>query len=385
MTTTTDILTQELRRLDPVGPGRLEGVLDTPEATGLLERILSLELEPAARPLQGDRRPLRGSAAPRSRRLVGLLLAVLALAAVAALLIGSPDGGDGAGRGADPLQVAAVAAGSRSAAAAAAPFTYLKTREVAVTSAGAGQRSWSVYEPTTREEWVARDGSGRLRVTTGPARFVGSADRAAWEAAGRPSFLALGFGRRTEDRWLAGGLSTGAAELPADPGPLATRLRYLAETRPGTRSVPAAMLQLIAENLRDPSATPALRQALYEVTGRVPGIEYLGREVDPEGRSGVAVGVTGPGAGGRERYSLIFDPETSAVLATETTELAPGSGEGAAAPRLVRARAYLQSRGIASKKEFAKTWLGGDEPSAGSAESLAAFLVYRIPSEGGSR
>jgi hypothetical protein len=386
MPMTPDFLTQELRRLDPVGPEELSGALEAPAAVEMLERILALELDPVDHPLHPDHRPRRRVAVGRSwwrRRTARLALAALALAAVAVLVaLLTSSGGGGGGEGAGALEAAAAAAGSRPAAAADLPFTYLRTREVAIDTAGADGRSWSVYEPTTREEWVARDGSGRLRVITGPSRFVGPGDRAEWEAAGSPSFLALGFGRRTEDRWLAGGLGRrNVEELPAEPAALATRLRYEAEVEHGALSVPAATLGLIAEDLDEPSASPALRRALFGAAKLVPGIEYLGGEADPEGRHGVAIGVTSPGGGPPARYSLIFDPATSKVLATETTSLAHAGPGAAAPPTLVRARAFLAAHGVASKKEFAKTWLGGFEPEDASAESLAAFLVYRVPAE----
>lgn len=381
---TTDKFMRELQLLDPVGPDELDGAVDAPEAVAMLERILSLELDPADHPLYADDLPRRRGAKAwrRPRRLAArAALAAVALvvaAGILALLVGLPGGG-GDGRTVGSLGSAAAAAAVRTPAVAP-PFTYLKTREVSVSKSVAGKRSWWVYEPTMREEWVGRDGSGRLRTISGPSRFVTAGDRAEWEAAGRPSFLTLGFGRRTEDRWLASGLLPwGVEELPAEPFALATRLRYQAETEGATVPVPATTLGLIAEYLRDPAASPALRQALYKAVRLVPGIEYLGEQADPEGRVGLAVGVPSTYDGGPARYSLIFDPETSAVLATETTSL-PRSGPGAAAAAtLVRASAFLESRGIASKKDFAKTWLRGLEPADESAHSLASFLVYRLP------
>jgi hypothetical protein len=383
---TTDNLTREVRRLDPVGSGELREASEGPEAADLLERILSLEFDPTAHPLHPDGRPRDPVAYPRrrrARRRGSKLMSALVAAGVVAFLLGSSAGGGG-GRSADAVGTAAAAAVARGAGGS--PFNFSKTREVAVIEAGAGGRSWSVYEPTTREEWVGPDGAGRLRVITGPSRFVGHADRAAWEAAGHPGFLALGFGRRTEDRWLAGGLRPqGVEELPLEPRPLATRIRYEAELESGSLSVPAATLQRIADDLRDPASPPRLRRSLYLAARLVPGTEYLGEEVDPVGRSGVGIGVPGTYAGGPARYSLIFDPETSAVLATETTSLpAVGSG-GAGKAKLVRARAYLESRGVGSEKEFAKTWLGGPEPGDATAGSLAAFLVYRMPQKGTAR
>jgi hypothetical protein len=281
------------------------------------------------------------------------------------------------------LDQAAATAASRSQATGV-PYTYLKTREVSVNTNAADRRSWQVLQSTTREEWVTRDGAGRLRIVDEPARFVGSGDRAEWEGAGEPTFLTLGFGRRTEDRFLDAGMLRGSVEeLPSDPATLAGRLRAKAEVERGELPVDAATLQLIAEDLRDPGASPALRQGLYEAAERVPGISYLGERTDPAGRRGVAVGVPSEVAGAPVVYSMIFDPATSQVLATEMTSRARGGATGGRGPRLLRARVYLKSRGIESLMGNGGTWLSGFDPAA-TADPDRSNLVYRIPDLGTS-
>jgi hypothetical protein len=357
MTRTIDHLNRELERLDPVGPGELEGALESDHATGLLEQILSLEVDPADRPRRGDDRP-------RSRRRLGLpKLAFAAVpaaaAAVAVLFIGLPGGGGSGDRLAGALDQVAAAAASQPQSAAR-PYTYIKTREMAVDETAADRRSWAVHQSTTREEWVAANGSGRLRTVSGPSRFIGPGDRAEWEAAGRPTFLALGFDGHTEHRWLAAGMpSRSVAELPRDPAALALRLRAEAKAEPGELTLAAATLQRLAEDLVDPAASPAVRRDLYEAAERVPGIEYLGERTDSAGRTGIAVGVAGSYAGRPALYSLIFDPGTSRVLATESTALGSPVAAGAGAPKVLRATDYLESRGIGSMAEFGQEWLTG--------------------------
>jgi hypothetical protein len=389
-----DNLMRDLQRLDPVKPGELDGAANTADAAELLQRILSDEQDPAADASHADdhlRRPDRNVRGGGWRfRPPKLALGAVAVAAVAilALIVGLSAGGGGGGgkdRLASALGGAAAAAASRQAAAEQ-PYTYLKTREVSVNTTDADQRSWKVYQPTTREEWVTRDGSGRMRIVAGPSRFVNSSDRAEWEGAGRPTFLTLGFGRRTEKRWLAAGmLRGGVEELPADPDALAARLRDEAELDHGEIPVPAATLQLIAEDLRNPVASPELRQALYEAAKRVPGISYLGEQTDPEGRSGIAIGVTSSDPGGSTLYSMIFDPHTSEVLATETTSPAPGYSGDSEAPTIVRARVFLESRGIASLPEDEAMSLSGFEPSTPSGEPTTSYLIYRVPGDVGAR
>src|SRR6185437_15590342 len=127
-------------------------------------------------------------------------------------------------------------------------------------------------------------------------------------------------------------------------------------------------------------ASPAFRQALYEAAKRVPGISYLGERTDPAGRRGIAVGVPGKTAGAPVVYSMIFDPATSQVLATEMTSRAR-EGADPRGPRLLRARVYLRSRGIESLMGNGGTWLSGFDPAA-AADPDRANLVYRIPDLG---
>jgi hypothetical protein len=369
-----DDLNRELRGLDPVKPDELVGSAETADAGELLQRILAVDPEPTApTPLPEE---------PRRLRVPKLALAAVAVAAVAILvvLISLPGGDGGSDRLADALDGAAVAAASQSPPGVGRPYTYLKTREVSVNTTAADQRSWKVVQSTTREEWVTRDAAGRLRVVVGPSRFVDSGDRAEWEGAGRPTFLTLGFGGRTEERWLAAGtLRGGIDELPTDPAALARRLRAEASLAHGELPVAATTLGLIAEDLRNPGASPELRQALYRAAKRVPGIHYLGEVTDPADRPGIAVGVTSSHSGSPILYSLIFDPRTSEALATETTALDP-TGPGAPAGRtLQRATVYLDSRGIETPAGLSPSEF---EPSTSADEPGMSSLVYRIPGNG---
>ena len=395
MSEKNDNLMRELRRLDPVGPGELDDAEQGAEASELMARILASD--PAAaegaanvaddavvsrRAARGGRRRLTP---PRLALAGGLAAAVAAVVLVVALTGGNEDaGGSGAAPVAAVLDRAATAAAARSDGAARQPYTYLKTREVAVNTTDHDARSWRVYQSTTREEWVTRNGSGRLRVVAGPSRFVDAADRAEWEGAGRPTFLALGFGRRTERRWLAAGMLRGRVQtLPTEAKVLAGRLRAEALSEGSEIPAAAATLQLIAEDLRNPVATPALRRALYEAANLLPGIENLGTVSDPEGRRGAGVGLTVDRPTGPTRYALIFDPKSSDVLAFEATALEP-SGDGAPdGPAIVRATVYVESRQMESLSDAEGTWLS-DFDDASPAAPTNSFVVYRIPGEIGA-
>lgn len=378
-----DDIKREMRRLDPVAPGRLDGAAETDEAAGMLARIVSTNPDEGTGPARADERlPLPGPGSPWRRRSLGLALggAAAVAAAIVVAVLALMAGGGKEDQLSAALDSAAARAASVSSPPGAQPYTYLKTREISVRTTDADRRSWNVDQSTTREEWVTPDGSGRLRIVAGPSRFVGSGDRVEWEGAGRPQFLTLGFGGRTEDRWISAGQLRGlVVSLPTQPAALAVRLTEEAADSQGEGPLAAATLQLIAEDLRNPVASPELRRALYKAANRIPGVEYLGEVTDADGRSGVGIGVTSSNTGQPRLYSLIFDPDTSQVLATETTAL-PGSGaDEPAGPTLLRATVYEQARGTRSLSEKEGMWLSGFEPSADRSQGGSAYLIYRVP------
>jgi len=57
---------------------------------------------------------------------------------------------------------------------------YLYTRKEALWGFQAAE--WMYLRPLVREDWVAADGSGRIRETVGELIFLSEADRQAWEA-----------------------------------------------------------------------------------------------------------------------------------------------------------------------------------------------------------
>ncbi len=320
-----ETLEAKLREIDPLGEGEPGQGDRGPKAEELLAAILASDPGPQPRPRRARSRSGR-------RILVPVALAAMAILAVAVGLPGG--GGDRAG----------LPALERAAAAAAAerppldlPYLYAKTRGAFVNTAVAGGQSWSTYNSEVTEEWIAEDGSGRRRRVQAPPRFVGPSDREAWEAAGRPNFLAHGFEGSAEahsappgtfdDRLAYGG--DPLAEIPTDPTELSQWLRdRVTDPKTGAGAgngfpLSVKTLSLVAEILRNPLASPGLRAALYEAEAQMPGIEYLGPASDEIGRHGVAVGARSANSGAPTLYSLIFDPKTSQVLATEQTQLRP--------------------------------------------------------------
>lgn len=182
--------------------------------------------------------------------------------------------------------------------------------------------SFSVLLPVTDQMWMAADGSGRHLQTHGAPTFLSAADRSAWLADGSPPILAPHV--YSQDTLMGKGQLSGydLSALPTDPAALLGVLnqRTVESGPPGN----AETFTIIGDLLSQSDASPALRSALYAVAAGLPGVELVGTTTDGAGRSGTAVAYTSRG----ERYELIFDPSTSALLGTETVVTDPSQLRG---------------------------------------------------------
>lgn len=199
-------------------------------------------------------------------------------------------------------------------AAASAGYRYSKSETLDLTmreTAGSGQPTMAALVPKTREVWIAPDGSGRIRETAGEPSFLNAKDRAAWEAAGRPVLGApidRDFG--PGELWYED-----FTRYPTDPAALAKLIRQRAEQT--KVPVDVETFVLVGDLLREPGVPPALRSSLYRVAAQIPGVKLVGNVSDHAGRRGVAVAMTTTYRGGRERFVLIVDPATAALLGEE--------------------------------------------------------------------
>jgi hypothetical protein len=335
MSNQNDPLAQRIRELDPV-PSPVEEEAAPDE---LLQTILASGAVGSA--------PSHRRAAPRWRR--GWVLAPLTAAAALALVlaVGLP-GGEGGDSGSIGALDNVAAAAAAEPPAAELPYLFLKTRSLSVATTVAGGEAWSVYESELREEWSLPDGSGRVRTAKEAPAFVGPGDRAAWEAAGRPNFLAHGFSGSSTERDVPAGGFADASDLSTDPDLLAERLRREAAEGQGSAPMAARMLELIAEDLRNPAVDAEQRAALYEAAQLIPGLEYLGHTSDPQGRPGMAVGISSSYSGGPTTYSLVYDPASTDVLAYEIEAQQTAAYADSDGPLLVSATVYLESGSAAN-------------------------------------
>jgi hypothetical protein len=267
-----------------------------------------------------------GQGPRRDRRTVGLLgaaaVVILAVVLVVQLLPGS---GSSPGSDAEAaLAHAARVAAARPAVSSPGPgrFLYYMTTQTmqGSTPKSAAAHPFLFEETQTTQTWVAHDGSGRQRIVRGQPELVSPDQKSAWMAAGSPRAL-LPVPGITDTRY--------PSRLPPDGGPFVTAhgeyfLSYLDSSKFPTQ--PAALQQymdryfeiaggptttfLLAGNVLQVGANPALRSAIFGLIEHLRGVTLLGPTKDPSGRSGTGVAIDGDGT----QYILVFNPTTSAVL-----------------------------------------------------------------------
>lgn len=321
-----DPLIQRLSDANPVPQHHVDGANRTPFANDLLAR------------LTGGRRHRISVLArePAQHRLVAVAAVLVVVLVVGTLVL--RDGERSPATASELLLRTAAVAGNREPPGGEGTYLYKKIQTDQLTSGREEGQVWSAVLPVVEETWVAVDGSGRTRSVIGRHRFLGPRDVARWQAAGSPEFA---FG--IEDTKLppqtfpyedVNSLPTQGEEL----------LAYLRE-HVAAEELPSdiAVLMKVGELLARDDAEPKIRAALYRVVAGVPRVELLEPTVDPVGRPGVAVGMTYDDSGSRIRVVMIFDQETSELLATERILLERASWVDADPGTRLSYIAYLES------------------------------------------
>jgi hypothetical protein len=265
---------------------------------------------------------------------------VAAVAAAVLLVLGLPSSGPAAGPSpavAAVLQhLARIAARGPSLVPGPGQYLYVDSMNdypaIAVSPRGQG---CIAYATDHRQIWVAADGSGLLRETSGPSTFTSASDRALCLST-RPRITSAG---GTSNLWFADqcfelGPTNDMQALSTNPRTLLRQMRKLDGGPPG----PAEDFVHIGDFLRETDARPALRAALYRAAALIPGVELLGLVRDHGGRRGLGVALVHDGV----RNELIFNPRTAALLGEQSTGKAPGSSSWAVyvGSRLVRGVPY---------------------------------------------
>ena len=184
-----------------------------------------------------------------------------------------------------------------------------------------GVRQFTYVSTETIDTWVSPNGWGRQRIETGSWTLLDPSDKVAWEAAGSPTGpLPVGITDDTEypTKSLENGgpVVRGAhgeyylsyldsSKFPTQPAALQKYMNHYF----GIRGGPTTTFFLAGDVLQV-GASPALRSAIFQLIDHLPGVKLLGPTKDAAGRAGVGVAIDGYG----NRYILVFNPKTSAVL-----------------------------------------------------------------------
>jgi hypothetical protein len=303
MTTRTNDPLDRLRAADPAAD--TAGAYADPAARRALAAILATD--PAAPAPHRPLRPLR----PRLPRLPRLALAGAVVAAgVAAYVVVAPTtpvtrppraeaatvpllAFDPATRPARAVLLDLAAKAMGRPAPAAGRYDYVRTRGWYLDGT-AGLHGYRA-DVDERSFWVAADGSGRIDDVRRPV------------AGGPPDTGPSGtFG--------AGGL-TAPAPIPAERDALRTRL-HADGSWDGAQWLDAVE-GVWSQQVVEPASQAALLRALADL----PGLTYRGEVADRAGRSGLAVTADTGRSGLRERYVLVLDAETGALLDAEVVAL----------------------------------------------------------------
>lgn len=229
-------------------------------------------------------------------------------------------------------------------------FWYVRSRTAYMTTAIGDRRAYSAITPSVREIWLGSTGGGRLNERGGKPVFLGERDRQRWRAAGSPSLTrdnvaSLGgspsivpFGSRTLT-------FSQLRRLPTDADALYRRIRDAAgDAGPGPNQ---EAFTIIGDLLREAPVPPAVRAALYRATAGIHGVRLAGEVRDPIGRRGLAVALQAD----HSRRELIFDPETSALLAEREVLVRRVKWIDAPRGSVIGSSTYLKSGVVDSTRE----------------------------------
>lgn len=243
----------------------------------------------------------------RARRLA--VIGAAAVVAVSLLIVPTLLPGKGGGPIAlGPLSIAQASAVSRPATELSpGDYWYTKTTGTKEQVGIAGDSlSWTVRSPFTTELWVAPDGSGLDVTSLDTPSFATEDDRRAWIEAGRLPLPEAGTSR-TE--YAPGALTArDFSLLPSG----TVELKSTIESREVVGGPPGdtETLRLIADLLREPTVTPAVRASLYDVAGSLPAVVVEDDQTDSLGRPGASLTMEVDNSG----LQILFDPESSDLL-----------------------------------------------------------------------
>lgn len=318
-------IADEVRRLlGPLDPaasgGDGESLPDRGERD--LARILADRMPPMSAP--GPSRRVRRR---RSRAVAG----VAGMVAVAAtVVVAVPRGGSGAGTalaatpppltfqpasGSAPTVLRELAEHVRQEAASEerqGRYQHIVVRRWSLGTRVDGTTVTSVVLPSRTELWIAPDGSATQTTRYDTPRFDDPRQRAAWEAQGSPG----GEQRSETTRYPGGAFPRMWRDAGPPPGDLAGFTRWLQIGHPAGNG-PVETLVAWQDLSREYVPDAVTRANLLSVAAGLTGLVQDGRTTDRAGRPGIAFSITNASSGLPTKHTVIVDPHTGALLASE--------------------------------------------------------------------
>jgi hypothetical protein len=242
----------------------------------------------------------------------------------------------------------ASAVKAASAPATTGAFWYVKERDFEPTTGVTKTRKLflpGITYAETQETWTGQTRTRTIVDEDLRFSFASAADKAKWEAAGKPPLPAAGsqLGStqpETSNYNFGYGQNLGVGvhltlagfrRLPTTAAALGATLHRMWNSIPGQDK--AGVLGLPhpdfygylfawATSVLGGPATPGTRAAMYQLLAQQPGITIVRSVTDPLGRTGVAV-ADAEGYGGRDY--MVIDPQTAQLLAYTTYPVHPNS------------------------------------------------------------
>jgi hypothetical protein len=217
------------------------------------------------------------------------------------------------------------------------PNQFIYTKEEALWATFDGP--YVSFTPHTIESWIRPDGSGSYHEVEGHMLFPTAADAAYFYHAYRNQLNLLN-GHTGDGNYDSPVPSYNElSKVPTDP----TKLKQLIQSRKleGGPAGDAETFQIIGDLLRSEGPPPAVRSALYTIASQLPGVQLIGPTHDQLGRPGIGVAYDDPS--GEARDELIFDPQTSGLLAEQTTVVHKAKDMPFPAGTVIGWTAYLAS------------------------------------------
>ncbi|HJU37032.1 MAG TPA: CU044_5270 family protein [Gaiellaceae bacterium] len=173
--------------------------------------------------------------------------------------------------------------------------------------------------PDRREIWIGTDGSGLIRETYGPGRWVNRAVCMRMEQKYGPS-VRWNLARHASSDWYAPQCLSLKPRNDLDWSSLSSDPQVLLQqiTKNEASHSPGEEFSDIEAFLHETDAPPGARAKLLRAVAVIPGVQLLGAVRDHDGRPGI--GFSYP-----KRGELIFDSNTGELLGEEGSGGVPGS------------------------------------------------------------